>query len=123
MVRVYNFAMLSDPHPDLLRPIRSDDFLPHIGLWTTLSDFFLVGTIGETLTLAAVIKYNVTVKAPASVRPTGETRIIQAATEGTVKSILVKENQVVKLGEAIATIDSSQLQTKKSQLKASIEND
>ena len=94
--------MLSDPHPDLLRPVQSDDFLLPIGLWTNIGDFFLVGTIGAAITLAAVIKYNVTVKAPATVRPTGETRIIQAATEGTVKSILVKENQLVKLGDAIA---------------------
>lgn len=87
--------MLDDPHPDLLRPVRSDDFLAPISLWTTLSDFFLVGTVSAALILATVIKYNVTVKAPATVRPTGETRIVQAATEGPVTSILVKENQAL----------------------------
>lgn len=115
--------MHTDPTPDLLRRVQSDDFLPPIGLWTNLSDFFLVVTVGAAITLAAVIKYNVTVKAPATVRPTGETRIVQAATEGTVTSILVKQNQLVKLGDAIATLDNSQLQTKKSQTEASIEND
>lgn len=70
-----------------------------------------------------VIKYNVTVIATATVRPTGETRIVQAATEGTVTSILVKENQVVKLGDAIATLDNAQQKTKKSQFEASIENE
>ena len=84
---------------------------------------FLVGTIGAAITLAADIKYNVTVKADATVRSTGKRRIVQAATEGTVKSILVKQNQLVKQGDVIATIDNAQLQTKKSQLEASIEND
>ncbi len=37
----------------------------------------------------------------ATVRPLGDLRIVQAATEGTVKSIKVKENQVVKQGEAM----------------------
>lgn len=114
--------MVGDPHPDLVRAVKSNDFLPPIGLWTNLGSLFLVTTIGAVFTLAAVIKYNVTVKAPATVRPTGEVRLVQAAQEGTVESILVKENQVVKLGEVIATIDDSQLQTKKSQLTGNIQN-
>lgn len=113
--------MFSDPNPDLLRPIQSDDFLPPISRWTTLGGLFLVGTFGAAFTLAATTKYNVTVKAPATVRPAGELRIAQAATEGTVKRILVKENQVVKQGDAIAYIDNSQLQTKKSQLQGNIQ--
>jgi HlyD family secretion protein len=61
------------------------------------------------------------VKAAATVRPSGEIRIVQAALEGTIKTISVKENQVVKQGDAIATIDDSQLQTKKSQLQGNIQ--
>lgn len=114
--------MLSTPTPDLLRTVKSDDFLPPISVWTTLGGLLLVTTIGTAITLAAVIKYNVTVKAPATVRPTGEVRLVQAAQEGTVESILVKENQAVKFGEAIATIDDSQLQTKKNQLRGNIQN-
>ncbi len=114
--------MFSDPNPDLLRPVKSDEFLPPISLWTTLGGLFLVGTVGVAIILTAVTKYNITVKAPATVRPSGEVRIVQAATEGTVKSILVKENMVVKQGDAIAHIDDSQLQTKKSQLQGNIQN-
>jgi HlyD family type I secretion membrane fusion protein len=72
--------------------------------------------------LAAYTKYNITVKAAAVVRPTGDLRIVQASTEGTIKSLLVKENQVVKQGDAIAILDNSQLQTKKSQLQGNIQN-
>ena len=113
--------MLGEPNPDLLPQVQqSEEFLPPISLWTTLGGVFIVGTVGVAVTLAAVIKYNVTVKAPAIVRPMGELRIVQAATAGTVKSIKVKENQVVKQGDAIATIDNSQLLLKKSQLEGNI---
>lgn len=113
--------MFSDPNPDLLRPAKSDEFLPPISLWTTLGGVLLMGSVGAAIILTAVTKYNITVKAPATVRPVGEVQIVQAATEGTVESIPVKENMVVKQGEAIAVIDSSQSLTKKSQLQGNIQ--
>ena len=113
--------MFSDPNPDLLRPVKSDEFLPAISLWTTLGGVLLMGSVGAAIILTAVTKYNITVKAPATVRPVGEVQIVQAATEGTVESIPVKENMVVKQGEAIAVIDSSQSLTKKSQLQGNIQ--
>jgi HlyD family secretion protein len=66
------------------------------------------------------VKYNVTVKAAAIVRPIGETRVVQSRIEGTVKSIEVKENQIVKQGDIIAILDTEQLLIKKSQLEESI---
>jgi multidrug efflux pump subunit AcrA (membrane-fusion protein) len=113
--------MLSNPNPDFLRPVQSDEFLPPISRWTTLGGLFLVTSFGAALILATVTKYDVTIKSAATVRPTGEIRIVQAAMEGTVKNIEVKENQAVKKGDAIATIDSSQLKTKKSQLIGNIQ--
>jgi len=114
--------MLSEPNPELLHPVQSDEFLPPVSRWTTFGGLFLVGAVGVAITLAAVIKYNVTVKAAAIVRPVGELRLVQAATAGSVKSIAVKENQTVKQGDAIATIDDSQLQTQKRQLEGNIQN-
>jgi HlyD family secretion protein len=113
--------MVSELDPELLHPVESDEFLPPISRWTTLGGLFLVGTVGVAFTLAAVTKYNITVKAAATVRPAGEIRLVQAALEGTIKNISIKENQVVKQGDAIATIDDSQLQTKKSQLQGNIQ--
>ncbi|HAJ64804.1 MAG TPA: HlyD family secretion protein [Cyanobacteria bacterium UBA8543] len=113
--------MLGNPNPDFLRPATSDEFLPPISLWTTLGGLFLVGTFGAAFTLAAVTPYKITVKAAAIVRPVGDVRIVQASAEGTVKSITIKENQRLKQGDAIATIDDSQLQTKKSQLQGNIQ--
>jgi HlyD family type I secretion membrane fusion protein len=68
------------------------------------------------IALATVVPYNVIVKAPGSVRPSGETRVIEAVHEGTVAQILVKENQVVQAGEAIVELTDSRLQTQKQQL-------
>ncbi|NEU82059.1 HlyD family efflux transporter periplasmic adaptor subunit [Nostoc sp. UIC 10630] len=113
--------MLNDPSPDLIRPIHSDQFLPSISLWTTLGGLFLVGTVGATITILAVTEYNVTVKAPATIRPSGDIRLVQTAEEGTVTKILVQENQLVKQGDPIATIDNSQIETKKNQIADNIQ--
>ncbi|NJL10814.1 MAG: HlyD family efflux transporter periplasmic adaptor subunit [Calothrix sp. SM1_7_51] len=97
------------------------NFSPPLGAWTTLGGVFLLGIFGTALTLAAVTRYKVVVKADATVRPSGEIRVVQAAMEGTVKGIAVKENQMVKAGDEIATIDSSILQTQKSQIIGTIQ--
>jgi len=108
--------MLSESNSDFVPPVQSNEFLPPISPWTTLGGLFLVGTFGVTIALATFTQYNVTVKAPATVRPIGEVLIVQAAVEGTVKRIEVQENQVVKKGDAIAIVDDSRLQTQKTVL-------
>ncbi len=106
---------------EFLHVVTPDEFLPPIGRWTTLGGLALLAAFGTAITLATVLKYKVTVKSPGIVRPTGELRIVQAATEGTVKRIDIKANQSVKKGDVIAHIDDSRLQTKKNQLTGNIE--
>ena len=106
---------------DFLHRATPDEFLPSIGKWTTLGGLVLLAAFGAALVLASILKYKVTVKAPAIVRPTGELRIVQAATEGTIESIKIKANQPVEEGDVIAYIDDSRQQTKKSQLRGNIE--
>ncbi|MEG3879166.1 HlyD family efflux transporter periplasmic adaptor subunit [Microcoleus sp. herbarium7] len=113
--------MTGDSSFDFLRSAKPDEFLPPVSRWITAGGLFLLATFGGAIALAAVAKYNVTVRAPATVRPAGEIRIVEAATAGTVKSIQVKENQAVKQGDTIALIDSSQLLTKQSQLQGNIQ--
>lgn len=113
--------MLNDSNEAVLPNASSDEFLPPISRWSTLGGLFIFGTVGVAFALATVFKYNVTVKAPFTVRPLGELRIVQAAKEGTVEQIGVKENQVVKQGEIIAILDDSRLQTQKQQLQGNIE--
>ncbi|WP_250123357.1 HlyD family efflux transporter periplasmic adaptor subunit [Chroococcidiopsis sp. CCMEE 29] len=113
--------MLNTPNPDQIHLVQGDEFLPSISPWTTIGGMFLVGTFSAAVALTTVLKYSVTVKVPATIRPAGELRIVQAATEGIVKSIEVEENQVLTKGDAIAYIDDSQLLTKKSQLQGNIQ--
>jgi len=101
--------------------VETDEFIPPIGSLTTLGGGIAIAIFSVGVYLAATLSYNVTVKAPANIRPTGELRVVQAAAEGTITSINVQENQVVKQGERIAQIDNSQIQTKGQQLQTNIQ--
>ncbi len=98
-----------------------DDFLMPISPLIKLGGLFFVGTVLIMCTLALIIKYPVIVKASAKIRPAGKLRIVQANMDGQLAgNILVKENQTVKKGQKIATIDDSRLQTQKEQTESNI---
>ncbi|MDB9308738.1 biotin/lipoyl-binding protein [Aphanizomenon sp. CS-733/32] len=107
---------------DSLSIIRTDEFLPSGNFWMILSGWLIVGSVGLAVGLASVSKYTVTVKSQAIVRPVGELRLVQATREGIINSISVANNQVVKQGDILATIDTSQIQTMRSQLIGNIHN-
>ncbi|MUG93308.1 HlyD family efflux transporter periplasmic adaptor subunit [Scytonema sp. UIC 10036] len=100
---------------------QENDFLPPISRWTTYGGMFILGVISLAVPVASVSKYKEVVKTEAVIRPAGELRIVQAATEGQIIRISVQENQPIKKGDVIATIDDSRLQTKKSQLQSNIQ--
>ena len=108
-------------HSNNLSVVEADNFMPPISLWTKLGGMFMAGSIGVAIALSAVTPYKVIVRAQAKVRPAGELRIVEAATEGTVVEIAAKENQKVNQGDIIATIDNSRLVTQKSQLESNIQ--
>ncbi|MEA5513531.1 biotin/lipoyl-binding protein [Nodularia sp. UHCC 0506] len=106
---------------NFLPTAKSDEYLPSIGIWTRLGGLFLVSFVGAAIIIAALTKYQQTVKASANVRPTGEVRIVQSALAGTVKKISVQENQVVQQGDILAILDDTQLQNQTSQLQGNIQ--
>lgn len=108
-------------NPDFLHSATPEEFLPPISSWTSLGGIVLLGIFAASLGIASILKYKITIKVPATIRPSGELRLVQAATEGTIKSITVRVNQVVKQGDIIAYMDDSRLQTKKSQLQTNIQ--
>ena len=113
--------MLTKFDTNFLPEAKANEFLPPVSRWTTFGGLFILGVLTVAFPVAAVVKYRVTVKGQAVVRPAGELRTVQAVTEGQVMQIYVKVNQTVKKGSAIATIDDSRLQTKKSQLQTNIQ--
>lgn len=90
--------------PDLLQPFHEEDFLPPISRWMSGGAMALIGVIAGMVGLAAVVEYNVTVQAPASVRPAGDLSVIQAPPGVTIGKVLVQESQAVRKGDVIAEI-------------------
>ena len=107
-------------NPDSLHSAQPEEFLPPISQWTIWGGVVLLGVFVGGVSLTSVLKYKVTVKGSATIRPVGELHLAQSAVAGTVKSIEVQVNQKVLAGETLAYIDDSRLQTKKSQLQGHI---
>ncbi|HIK06029.1 MAG TPA: HlyD family efflux transporter periplasmic adaptor subunit [Trichormus sp. M33_DOE_039] len=124
-----NLGSSTDSHSDVKKITNLDslhlatpnEFLPPISKWTTLGGVVLLGIFATTIGLAGILKYKVTIKAPATIRPSGELRLVQSPIEGTIKSITVKVNQAVNQGDVIALIDDHRLQTQKQQLLTNIQ--
>jgi HlyD family secretion protein len=106
--------------PKSLHIATPEEFLPNISRRLTWAGFACLVIFGSGILLASVLKFKTTVKAPAILRPVGELRLVQAATEGTISRIEVQDNQVVESGKAIAYLEDSRLQTNKKQLQANI---
>ena len=106
---------------ETLVPIEANELLPSVSKWTILGGLVTASAIALTTVMAMFIQYKVVVKGDAKVRPAGELRLVQAATDGTITDIAAKLNQVVAKGDIIATLDSSQLQTQASQLQTSMQ--
>lgn len=113
--------MFNDFHADSLPSVENDEFLPPIANWIKIGSLLIVGGVVGAIALSSMIEYRVTVPGQAIVRPRGELRLVQAAMAGQVTNIFVKENQVVKKGDVLATIDDSRLKTQKSQLQSNIQ--
>ena len=109
----------------LVQSQTPEEFLPDIGRWVTVGGLALLGIFGAAVGLSAVLKYKVTVQAAAAIRPVGELGQVQSTIEGSVLKISVRENQLVKVGDPIATIQDarleSKLQTKRSQLSGDVQ--
>jgi HlyD family type I secretion membrane fusion protein len=112
---------IKDSSETFLPQIQSDEFLPPLGRWPVLGGLVVIAIMMMAIPLSSIIKYRVTVKAQAVVRPVGELRLVQTGVEGMVTEILVKENQAVQQGDVIATIDSSRLETRQSQIQNSVQ--
>ncbi len=107
--------------PNQLPVVQEEEFLPRLSPWSTIGGAVQVILFGAVITLSSVLKFKDTVKAPATVRPIGELRLVQAATSGSIEQITVAENQLVKAGQPIARLDDSRLQTTKSQLQGDLQ--
>jgi multidrug efflux pump subunit AcrA (membrane-fusion protein) len=108
-----------------VQPQTPEEFVPDIGRWVIIGGLGLLGIFGAAVALSAILKYKVTVQAPAAIRPVGELGVVQSTIEGSVLKIFVQENQIVKAGDPIAIVQDvrleSKLHTKHSQLVGDIQ--
>ncbi|MEA5466242.1 HlyD family secretion protein [Leptothoe sp. PORK10 BA2] len=105
--------------PTNLPEIGPEDFLPPLRVWQRLGGMTGVIAIGTALVLIQTVTFSETVKAPAMIRPEGDLRLVEATAAGRISQIVVRENDQVKAGDAIAYLDDTQLQTKLVQLETS----
>ncbi len=109
-----------DPDYATVQSVTPEEFLPTISRWASVGGVVMVGSFGAAVGLSTILKYKVTVQAPATVRPMGELRLVQSTIEGSIESISIQENQVVQKGDQIATVRDlrleSKLETKRNQL-------
>lgn len=112
---------MNTPEEDFLFLGQEQELLPSLSRWMNWGGLLIAGTVGVTIILFSVFKYNVSVQAPATIRPNGELRLVQPGIEGQVKQIFVKANQEVRAGDTLVTLDDTHLQIQKSQLEASLQ--
>lgn len=105
----------------VLRKLTPNEFLPPISRWSTWGGWALVGVFGGAIALSALFKYNVTVKAPAVVRPEGDLRIVESNAAGRVQQILVEPNDDVEQGDPLVILDDAELRSRQQQIQSEIE--
>lgn len=108
-------------NPAALSAAIPEDFLPPIRRWQRIGGLAGVATVVTALSLAQIITFRETVRAQAVVRPTGELRLVEATASGQIREIIVQENEQVRVGDAIAYLDDTDLQNQASQLRTSVD--
>jgi HlyD family secretion protein len=103
-----------------LRSVKPEEFLPPVSRWTFVGGLVLIAGVLGAIALASVVRYNVTVRAVATVRPSGGLRVVQAGVDGRVIGIEMEPNQTVTQGEVLARIDPSPLETQRGQLQTNL---
>jgi multidrug efflux pump subunit AcrA (membrane-fusion protein) len=73
------------------------------------------------MTLAALLPYPVTIKAPVIVRPDGDLRLVEATLTGTVAEIRVKANDRVNQGAVLAVLRDDALATTQQELGSDLQ--
>jgi HlyD family type I secretion membrane fusion protein len=115
--RLVSLTYQPSAKPSGLPNIQTNDFLPAVSHWLTFGGMTVVIAIAAAIPVSAILRYKTTVQAPATVRPVGDLRLVQASISGKIQKIFVKSGQQVKKGDIVATLDSNSLLLKQNQLQ------
>lgn len=119
--------MSADPRnsvqtPPALAVASPDEFFPAASRWSRAGAGVLLLAFTMLMLLASLLRFDVTVRTQAAIRPAGELRVVQARIDGTVKSVLAAQNQVVSEGDVLAYIDDAGLRRERDRLQTAREN-
>lgn len=109
--------MTSYQTEEIISPLHHDEFLPPISQWMTLGGVFIAGTVVIGVGIAGVTPFPVTAEGKGTVRPQGESKLVNTPVEGKVKEILVASNESIERGETMILLDDSTLQIEKQSLE------
>ena len=107
--------------PDSIPTVTPEEFLPPVSGWLTGGGLALLALFSSAMTLAALLPYPVTIKAPVIVRPDGDLRLVEATLTGTVAEIRVKANDRVNQGAVLAVLRDDALATKQQELGSDLQ--
>ena len=107
--------------PDSIPTVTPEEFLPPVSGWLTGGGLALLALFSSAMTLAALLPYPVTIKAPVIVRPDGDLRLVEATLAGTVAEIRVKANDRVNQGAVLAVLRDDALATKQQELGSDLQ--
>lgn len=100
--------------------VEAEEFLPPIEKWMTWGAIAVVTVIALIIPLSSILKYKTKVKVPATIRPDGNVRLVQAGVEGAITKILAKPGDKINQGDIIATVDPFRIQSEKSKAEQAI---
>lgn len=109
--------LITQTRSNVFLNVELDDYIPRFNRRTNIGGSILLLILALTATLANFPRDKIIVKAPAIISANGILHPVTSAIEKRVRTIEVSENQQVKAGEIIATLDDSQLQAQKRQLR------
>lgn len=107
--------------PDPIPTVTPEEFLPPVSRWLTGGGIALLAVFSGAMALAALLPYPVTIKAPVTVRPDGDLRLVEASVAGTVLDLRVKANDQVSQGAVLAVLRDDALTAKQQELRSDLQ--
>ena len=107
--------------PDPIPTVTPEVFLPPVSRWLTGGGLALLALFSGALALAALLPYPVTIKAPVTVRPDGDLRLVEATLPGTVVEVRVRANDRVHQAQVLAVLRDDALTAKQQELRSDLQ--
>jgi multidrug efflux pump subunit AcrA (membrane-fusion protein) len=102
-----------------IQEVTLDDFLPPLSPLLRWAGVLMVASFLGSVGLMAIWPYRVVVRGQGSLRPQGETTVINAPFSGRVQRIAVRPDQMLSRGQLLAELDPIDLLGRRNQLKES----